>query len=64
MDALIVARIALKPCLFSGEAKNGGKPGGQAVEQLRENGLRGSAGQRVRWIAIQRVFANIEVEGR
>ena len=53
-----------QPCLFHGERKNWCQPACQAIKQHVDDLQRSLAPRARRRIAIKRVLANIEIEGR
>ena len=53
-----------QPNVFHGKDQHRRKPGGQTVEQQIQHAARGTAAQTVRRIAIERVFAHIEIDLR
>ena len=59
-----VVRVAGEPGFLRGEADEGREPGGQAVEQPIEHGAHGAPARRMRRVAIERILADVEVEGR
>ena len=60
----VSAVTARPPGLLGGEAEDRCQPGGQAGEGLIEHRAAGPALDRVRAVAVERVLADIEVEGR
>jgi hypothetical protein len=64
MHAVRLGGKARQPNLFHGEAQDGRKPCGEALEQKIKNGARGAAPYAAGRIAIKRVFPNVEIEGR
>ena len=63
MHALVVG-IAREPGLLGGEADEGREPGGQAIEQRIEHGADGAPAHRIVRVAIERILADVEIEGR
>ena len=59
-----VAREAGEPGLLGGEAQHRRQPGGQAAEQLGPAPCAPRGGVSCRRVAIERVLADVEVEGR
>ena len=51
------------PGFLGGEDQDGGEPGGQAAVQPVQHGAHGAAAQAVGAVAIERVLADLEVEG-
>ena len=64
MHRALVAGEAVEPGLLHGEAEHRGKPGGERAEQTVEHGQRRAPRQAVVRIAIERVLADVEIEGR
>ena len=64
MHAFVPAGMARHPGLVGGEAGDGGEPGAKTVEHRIENRARRTPAQGIQAVAIEAVFAHIEVEGR
>ena len=56
--------IAREPGLLGGEAQHGREPSDRATEQMIEHGQAGLAFHRGDRVAIKRVLADVEIEGR
>ena len=55
---------ARRPCLIGGEHQHRGEPQAQAAMQMVQHCPRGTTAQAVRPVAIDRVFAHVEIERR
>ena len=64
MHRALVVGEAVEPGLLHGEAEHGSKPCGQREEKSVEHRQRCAARRRVVRIAIERVLADVEIEGR
>jgi len=56
--------VAGEPGFLGGEAGDRREPGGQAIEQRVEHGAAGAPAQAVGPVAVERILADVEVEGR
>ena len=64
MHALGFAGMAFQPCFFRREAQYRRQPGRQDVVEKEKRRARGPSAHGVAPVAVERVLANIEVEGR
>src|SRR5438034_323169 len=63
MHGALIVGEAIEPRLLHGESEHRGKPGSEAQEDLIQHSQRRTASEAVVRVAIERVLANIEIEG-
>ena len=64
VDRAVLAGEAGEPDLLHGEGQHRREPGDEAVEERVEHGAGGAAARAGRGVAVERVLADVEVEGR
>lgn len=64
MDRAVLAGVPGEPDLFHGEGQDRRQPGDQSVEEIGQNRPRGAPAQAVGRVAVERILADVEPEGR